>query len=350
MSFKIVRNDISKMETQAIVNTANAYVEVGPGCDETIYNAAGFDELFNYRRDNIGEVPEGEAFITPGFNLKAEYIIHAVSPFFMDGKQGEEALLRSCYRKSLALAKEHGITSISFPLISTGEFGYPKEEGIRIAVDEIYDFLFDNEMDVILVVFDDKSTELGEKIYPGLKDYIADRFEAADREAISYNRRPSRRNFDMMECAPMCLAAPGSSMPFEDQEDEEAAFEALKSKLDERKAHLADSFSQYLLYLISLKGMTNAEVYKNAIIDKKLFAKIKNDPDYHPQKITCLCLCVGARLSLDETRDLLARAGYALSPCDMRDIIFSYFIENEHYDMVDIDIQLEEYGLPCVIM
>lgn len=138
MPFKIVRNDITKMDTEAIVNTANDQPTVGTGCDYAVYQAAGFDALLSYRREHIGAVPEGEAFITPGFDLLAKYIIHAVSPFYVDGGQQEEEKLRSCYRKSLALASEHGISSISFPLISTGGFGYPKEEGMRIAVDEIH--------------------------------------------------------------------------------------------------------------------------------------------------------------------------------------------------------------------
>ena len=112
---------------------------------------------------------------------------------------------------------------------------------------------------------------------------------------------------------------------------------------------MSDTFSEYLLYLIKEKGLTNAEVYKRAIVDKKLFSKIKNNAEYHPQKMTAMCLCVGARLNMDETRDLLARAGYALSPCDKTDVIFSFFIENGIYDMIELDIQLEEHGLKCLI-
>ena len=148
MPFKIVRNDITKMHTEAIVNTANDQPTVGTGCDHAIYQAAGYDKLLAYRREQIGAVAEGEAFITPGFDLPAKYIIHAVSPFYIDGKQGEEELLRSCYRKSLALAAENGIHSIAFPLISTGGFGYPKEEGMRIAADEIYAFLLNSDMQI----------------------------------------------------------------------------------------------------------------------------------------------------------------------------------------------------------
>lgn len=381
MSFKIVRNDIVKMQTEAIVNPANSQVAVGTGCDQAVYAAAGYDELLRYRKEHIGAVEKGEVFLTPGFRLPAKYIIHAVSPMYEGGGKGEEDKLRSCYRKSLALAKEHHIKSIAFPLLSTGGFGYPKEEGMRIALDEIYEFLFDHDMDIYLVVFDTKSVMLGEKLYPDLEAYIDHHYvlekreeEYQDkyfgsvmpkdagygkhvRERNAMERRLKNKNPRMASALPR-MEAPLRQMPLEEDsigessesyESYEEDFDELKRKLDERKAHLADTFSEYLLYLIAEKGMTNVEVYKRAIVDKKLFAKIKNDPTYHPQKLTCLCLCIGAKLNLDETKDLLARAGYALSPCDMRDVIFSYFIENEIYDMIELDIQLEEYGIPCVI-
>ena len=342
MAFKIVRNDIVKMQTEAIVNTANDHPTVGSGCDHAIYTAAGYDELLQYRKEHIGFIEEGGAFITPGFQLHAKYIIHAVSPLYEGGGFGEEEKLRSCYRKSLALAKEHHVKSIAFPLISTGGFGYPKEEGLRIALDEIYDFLFDNEMDIYLVVFDDKATRLGEKLYPDLEEYIDNNYviEKHEQEYIERYVETVPRNYRAEFAIRTSFSEEDMCVPCEAIQDkacdDEADFYELKRKLDEKKKHLADSFSEYLLYLIKERGMSNVEVYKRAIVDKKLFAKIKNDATYHPQKLTCLCLCVGAKLNLDETKDLLARAGYALSPCDMRDVIFSYFIENEIYDMVCI--------------
>ena len=349
MAFRIVRNDITKMNTEAIVNTANDHPTVGTGCDCAVYKAAGYDELLAYRKEKIGFVPEGDAFITPGFNLQARYIIHAVSPLYMGGDEQEEEKLRSCYRKSLQLAKENGIGSVAFPLISTGGFGYPKEEGMRIAVDEINAFLLSNEMDIFLVVFDEKSKSLGERICPELEEYI-DQNYVEEKHGEEYGK-------GFFGAAPMAAMAMDSApMPkeaaiFEDAEEEPFIdFEELhESKLEERMKHISDTFSQYLMYLIREKNMENAEVYKRAIVDKKIFSKIKNNADYHPQKLTALCLCVGAKLNLDESKDLLARAGYALSPCDKTDIIFSYFIENEIYDMIELDIQLEEHGLPCII-
>lgn len=428
MSFKIVRNDITKMTTEAIVNTANAEPVVGVGCDSAVYKAAGFDELLAYRKDRIGSVPEGEVFLTPGFALPAKYIIHAVSPLYRDGGQQEEEKLRSCYRKSLALAAQHGIRSVAFPLIATGSFGYPREEGMRIAIDEIHAFLLTHEMEIILVVFGESAVRMGRQIDPDLESYIDRNYvgRKTEEEYGSYNRRP-RPGFRPAATAQPSgsfpapgAPAPGASRPgapapnapdsgasrpadaaprpagrprrrpssilpglgwfkkdtkrteeapFDDAAFEKAAtcdesfeseasgtaafddsaFEELENRLNERMKHMSDTFSQYLLFLIREKGLENADVYKSAIVDKKVFSKIKNHPDYHPQKLTALCLCIGARLNLDETRDLLARAGYALSPCDKTDIIFSYFIENHIYDMIELDIRLEEHGLPCVI-
>lgn len=343
MPLRIVRNDIVKMTTDAIVNTANDHVAVGTGCDGAVYRAAGYDELLNYRREYIGFVEEGGAFITPGFGLDARYIIHAVSPRFIDGDHGEEEKLRSCYRKSLQLAKENGVRSIAFPLISTGGFGYPKEEGLRIAVDEISAFLFENEMDIFLVVFDEKSTRLGEKIYPDLEAYIDLHYVevANDNEyapigfGFSTARLGQSRNIEPAYCV-----KEAASVYFSERHG---------SKLDERIKHISDTYSEYLMYLIHEKNLTSKEVYDGSIVSKKVFSKIKNNRDYHPNKQTALRLCIGARLNLDEAKDLLARAGYALSPCDKTDIIFSYFIENEIYDIIELDIQLEEHGLPCAI-
>ena len=407
MPFKIVRNDITKMNTEAIVNTANDHVSVGAGCDSAVYKEAGYNELLKYREENIGFVPEGDAFITPGFKLQAKYIIHAVSPLYMGGDKGEEEKLRSCYRKSLQIAKENGIKSVSFPLISTGGFGYPKEEGMRIAVDEINAFLLSNEMDIFLVVFDAKATQLGEKIYPGLEAYIDHNYvkEAREEEygdAYFGSMRPSEPGYDryfsnaqmierstrrnaeaqrreMADFSTRALSPAGapskkssswfSSSIFKKEtvrqslsekaiqaekfcKCDEAAFfdfEQHESKLQERMQHMSDTYSEYLMYLIKERHMENAEVWKRAIVDKKVFSKIKDNANYHPNKLTTLCLCVGAKLNLDESKELLARAGYALSPCDKTDIIFSHFIENEIYDMIELDIQLEEHGLPCII-
>ena len=371
MAFKIVRNDITKMKVDAIVNTANEAPIYGDGVDTAVYEAAGVKDLLA-ERQKIGYMNEGEVAITPGFNLPAKYIIHAVSPFYEDGESGEEEILRSCYKKSLWLAYESKCESIAFPLIATGSFGYPKEEGMRIAVDEINAFLLKHEMLIYLVVFDTEATRLGLNLYPDLEAYI-DHNYVCDKREVEYGDRyfgsvrkespgydayrierervekaVKRPIADIEECCVMSAPMMADAQAIED-DDYEDFLEESESALKERMAHMSDTFQQYLMYLIGLRGLTNSEVYKRAIITKQLFSKIKLNEEYHPDKATAMRLCVGAKLNLDETKDLLARAGYALSPCDKRDIIFSFFIEHEVFDMIEIDIALEEHGLPCFI-
>ena len=366
MPLKIVRNDITKMQVDAIVNTANPEPTYGAGVDVAVYMAAGEEVLLAARKE-IGWLDEGDVAITSGFKLPAKYIIHAVSPLYRNGVSGEEEKLRACYRRSLLLAKEAGCKSIAFPLISTGSFGYPREEGMAIALDEINSFLLGNLMFVYLVVFDEESTALGRRLAPALEDYI-DSHYVEEKQKVEYAwglREYSRRGertamFSLPPMADKCV--PEASVQAFRNRDEavcesrcsvEADYsdflEENQSALKERMSHMQDTFQEYLLYLIKTTGLTNAEVYKRALITKQLFSKIKLNREYHPDKLTAMRLCVGARLNLDETKDLLARAGYALSPCDKRDIIFSFFIEHNVHDMIEIDIALEEHGLPCFI-
>lgn len=372
MPFKIVRNDITKMNVDAIVNTANEAPTYSEGVDTAVYHAAGEEELL-FEREKIGWLQEGEVAITAGFKLPAKYIIHAVSPYYINGEYEEEKKLRSCYRKSLELAYEHKCKSIAFPLIATGSYGYPKEEGMRIAVDEINAFLLKHEMLIYLVVFDTASTRLGLNLYPKLEAYIDHNYvcdkreeEYGDRYWGSVAKHSPQYSAYQEECQQVekALIPPFQSMQavgrtVEEMEaccrsvniaslsddDYEDFLEENARKLKERMRHISDTFQQYLLYLMREKGLTPAEVYNRAFITKQLFSKIKLNPDYHPDKATAMKLCVGAQLSIDEAKDLLGRAGYALSPCDKRDIILSFFIENRVYDMIEIDIVLEEHGL-----
>lgn len=384
MPFSIVRNDITLMRTEAIVNTANREAVVGDGCDYAIHMAAG-PELLLYRKEHVGTKKEGEAFLTPGFQLSAKYIFHAVSPLYRDGKSGEEEKLRACYQNSLKLAEAHKIKSIAFPLIASGQYAYPKEEALRIAADEISAFLQKYEMDVYLVVYDERSVELAGRLNAGLKAYIDSHYVSDETVGRRKNRRlfsfsgeerssekpvsahtisaarkvKHSRNENAICSESAKISADADFFKADFDEAVSAAEETVcdelifdekhESKLAERMRHLSDTYSEYLMYLIADKGMENADVWKRAIVDKKIFSKIKNNPAYHPNKMTALCLCIGAQLNLDETKDLLARAGYALSPCDKTDIIFSYFIENGIYDMIELDIQLEEHGLQCII-
>lgn len=374
MSFKIVRNDITRMQVDAIVNTANKAPTYSSGVDTALYHAAGEEKLLAARRE-IGYLNEGDVAITLGFDLPAKYIIHAVSPKYCNNESKEEELLRSCYKKSLILAKEKNLESIAFPIIATGSNGYPIEDGLRIAMDEINSFLMKNNMLIYIVVFDTRSTKLGLNIDADLKAYIDHNyvcekrleeygtphvctaipgsvgFELYKKERDALEKR-LRDHMPIIAGLAIGIHPPKIHKP-KKQKTKENIFEEdyiefteeHENALKERINHLSDSFQEYLLYIIKQKGFTNAQVYTKALVTKQTFSKIKKKEDYHPDKFTVLSLCVGAKLNLDETKDLLLRAGYALSPCDKRDIIFHYFIENEFYDMPLIDVCLEENGL-----
>ncbi len=272
---------------------------------------------------------------------------------FRDAVHGFEDL-GSLYRDTLLLAKENGDTSAEITLLAGDEYGCSKEESARVAIDEINDFLRKEDMDITLVVSDKGAAEPDSDLGSGLNEYIDNNYVRREPEerprGTGYAARASKFFGQSVEsCGSMAMSAP---MQIEEDKclmlaDEECAFD---EALSERLEHTEDPFGVYLLYLIKLKGRTNAQVYNKALISKQSFAKLNKDPKkYHPDKLTALQYCVGAELNIDETKDLLARAGYALSPSDKRDIIFSYFITREVFDMIEIDIQMEEHGLPCII-
>ena len=389
MPLKIVRNDITKMDTEAIVNTAGETPEIGAGCEMAIYKAAGYDKLHK-AREEFGYVREGDAFITPGFDLKAKYIIHAVSPFYIDGGFGEVDRLRSCYRKSLRLARENNIKSISFPLISTGSFGFPKAYGLRIAMDEINAFLMHNDMDIYIVVFDTLATELAEKLHPQIRAFIDHDYVCQKREeeygdphfgSVSPNApeyssyikrakdldarlagagalfsgmssRAYGRPLGAKMSAPVCDDAAFKAAVECEAYDEDLDYEEPidEDKLDERIKHLKDPFGVYLLYLSKRNNISLTVLEGTAWVSKHVVFKVRKNPDtYKPDKRTALQFCVGLGLNLDDTKDLLARAGYTISESILEDRIWEFYIENEHFDVMDISDSLEKYGLKPII-
>lgn len=318
MPFQIVRNDITLMQVDAIVNTANEFPTYSSGTDTAVYEAAGVEKLLA-AREKIGFLNEGEVAITPGFNLPAQYIIHAVSPLYQGGNKGESERLRSCYNKSLQLAKEHGCKSIAFPLIATGGFGYPQEEGMEIALSCINQFLMKEDMMVYLVVFNKEAFHLSGKLFNDVQSYIDDHY-VEEKIEVEYSYR--------------CISEPAFSRPAEKKS---------RRSLDDVISQASETFQQQLFRLIDQSGEKDVTIYKKANVDKKLFHKIKINENYQPSKHTVICFSLALELSLDETKDLLARAGYALSPCNKRDLIIQYFIENKIYDIYTVDCVLYDY-------
>ena len=316
MPLNIVRNDITKMSVDAIVNAAKESLLGGGGVDGCIHRAAGPELLQECR--TLGGCRIGEAKITGAYRLPCRYIIHTVGPVWNGGKCGEREKLASCYRTSLALAKEHSCETVAFPLISSGVFGYPKDQALRVAVDTISEFLAENDMTVYIVIFDRAAYQIGNKLFADIAAYIDDHYV----DAHTDSRRERMRRMGVVESR-MLTAYEDAPMA--------------TSGLDEALAHLDTGFSETLLKLIDRSGKKDAEVYKKANVDRKLFSKIRNNPDYKPSKPTAVAFAIALELSLPETRDLIARAGYALSPSSKFDVIIEYFIMQRDYDIFRIN-------------
>ncbi|BBB93358.1 MAG TPA: O-acetyl-ADP-ribose deacetylase [Methylomusa anaerophila] len=324
MPLEIIRNDITKVYADAIVNAANSSLLGGGGVDGAIHRAAGPELLAECR--TLGGCQVGQAKITKGYKLPAKYVIHTVGPVWHGGKNHEEKLLADCYMNSLALAREHNFESIAFPLISSGTFGYPKDKALKVAISVIGDFLLDNEMTVYLVVFDKASFALSEKLFSSIAQYIDDNY-IEEHPVASYNRLKERRLLKEY-----CLEEPWLSSI-----EAPAPVAKRKRSLDDVVKQMDETFSQMLLRLIDERGMTDAETYKKANIDRKLFSKIRNDLYYKPSKPTAIAFAIALSLNLDETRDLLLKAGFALSNSSKFDVIIQYFIEDGKYNIFEIN-------------
>lgn len=318
MPFILIRNDITKVHVDAIVNAANSSLLGGGGVDGVIHRAAGPELLEECR--TLGGCNTGQAKITKGYKLPAKYVIHTVGPIWRGGNHNEEQLLTDCYKNSLVLAKEYNVESIAFPLISSGAYKYPKDEALEVAISVIEDFLKDNEMTIYLVVYDQASFLLSEKLYSSISEYIDENYI----EEHPYNVRESTIEFHELR----------------EVEEEQFLFEeaiAKKRSLEDVINNMDETFSQMLLRLIDEKEMTDVETYKKANIDRKLFSKIRNDIHYKPSKTTAIAFAIALQLNLDETKDLLMKAGFALSRSSKFDIIIEYFIENGNYNIFEIN-------------
>ena len=433
MSFNIVRNDITKVYADAIVNTANPKPVYAGGTDAAVYAAAGAEALLKERL-KIGDIAVGHAAVTPAFALNAKYIIHTVGPEWTGGDNGEKEAVKSCYESSLKLAKELGCESIAFPLIATGVYGFPKDEALKIAVSVFSEYLLQEDMEITLVVFDRESFVLSDKVFSDVDEYIDDNYvcEALEDEYEADRREkdaPSVRqdimeapkaafmasedsskgrinnlfgvlgrlgrkkesfpwsdadvsylSEDAAECevaaeplaedkAPSALKeAECSPAPVADRIRESAARQKSPSEaycgnampestvgklgkarsLDDLMANVSETWQESLFRLIDEKGYTDTEVYKRANVDRKLFSKIRSNADYQPKKITAVAFALALNLNLDETKDLIGRAGYALSPSSRFDLIIEYFIENGVYDTYTINLALFEHDQPLI--
>lgn len=323
MPLQIVRNDITKMRVDAIVNAANETLLGGGGVDGSIHRAAGAQLLEACRA--LGGCPTGEAKATEGYCLPCKYVIHTVGPIWQGGSCGEARLLRSCYQRSLALARQLSCETIAFPLISSGAYGYPKEAALKVAMDAITDFLLEYDMTVYLVVFDKMAYQISSKLLSDIKAYIDENYVQEHGDLRSRRSRAFPMSMPLAKAgraAPECCPAPAAEQPL---------------SLEDALHTIDESFSEMLLRKIDEKQMKDSRCYKKANIDRKLFSKIRSDRHYKPSKPTVLAFAIALELPLEETREMLMKAGFALSHSNKFDIIVEYFIRRGNYNIFEIN-------------
>ena len=373
MPYEIVRNDITQMRVDAIVNAANHTLLGGGGVDGAIHKAAGPKLLEECR--GLGGCETGQAKITRGYRLHARYVIHTVGPVWQGGGNGEEALLASCYDESLRLAGEYGCRSVAFPLISAGAYGYPVRDAMRIALERIQAYLLNHEeMMVYLVIFGRSAMSAGSALFTGIREYIDDNYagsaypeEERRRRRLSWlihHREPEPVDDYAAEPEDLSWNSSGyaSAAYRPDMPEPSAAKQsaplpsaggsgfhigAAKRPQDFR-GELDESFCDMLLRKIDESGMSDSDCYHRANVSKQVFSKIKNQKGYRPTKPTVCAFAVALRLDLAETSEMLNKAGYALSHSFLFDVIVEYFIKHGHYDVFDINETLFDFDQPLL--
>lgn len=332
MPLQIVKNDITKMNVDAIVNAANNTLLGGGGVDGAIHQKAG-EELLK-ECITLHGCETGQAKYTKGYNLPCKYVIHTVGPIWINGNNNEKEYLTNCYKNSLKLAQQLGCKSLAFPLISTGAYGYPVEEALKVAYDTIIEFLIENEMEIYLVIYNKNTIVINKNLYNQLSSYIQLNFQVPAlplQSEASFNKRKTRIYNDRLSRIDDYAGNFGSLDITQIEQREELA-------LADKTFDVADeSFQEMLFRIIDEKGLTDPECYNKAHINRKLFSKIRCNKDYKPSKSTVILLALSLELPLDEATELLMKAGYALSDADLFDVIIKFCFKNHYYDIYEIN-------------
>ena len=371
MSFEIVRNDITKMKVDAVVNTANPNPVIGVGTDAAIHAAAG-PRLYKARQ-RIGVIAEGCCAATRAYDLDCRYVLHTVTPVWQGGGQGEERLLRAAYDAALREAIRLRCGSVAFPLLAAGNDGFPKERALSVAIQAFTDFLLLHELKIYLVVFDRDAYALAGSLFDGLKSFIDDNYAAAKQAdnsvlpqasamrperkerrpappartpreescesppPMQYARRPAEK-FDAQ--AMLRPTAMPQAMPVQPKAG------AIPKELHDLLENTDRSFAAHLISLLQECGEKDSAVYHRAQISRQLFHKILNKPGYVPSKQTVIQLAIGLRLDLPQTQRLLETAGYCLARNNKTDLVVQYYITRREYNLVLINVALDDCGLP----
>ena len=343
MPFKIIRDDITKVKADAIVNPANPEPVIGGGVESAIYEAAGKEKLLEARKE-LGRLQPGKVGVTEAFNLAAKYIIHVSGLYWKGGNSFEARCLKECYEKALKAALDKGCKSIAFPLLGTGTYGFPKDIGLDVAVSTFTEFLEEYEMEITLVVFDNEAVNVSGKLAYEVKSFIDDKYAHEVLETEYKKDRNIERYALPNERFHLLLKEETYDVPDNTCTKETFSAEPSGSLEAALKNIYKESFEKHLQQLINKKGLKNSEVYAAANISKQYFSKLLKG-QVKPSKDKMLALAVGLRLNMDEVVDFLRIAGYALSPISQTDTVVEYFIRKQEYNVLKINIVLFDYGL-----
>ena len=329
MPFEIVHSDITKIQTDAIVNPTDSCFSGSGGTDYAIHKAAG--PRLGQACRGLEMLRQSEIMVTEGYDLSCRYVFHIMGPIWFGGRKNEAALLRACYLNALLKAGEMGLSSIAFPLISSGTFGFPKDQVLSIATTAIRDYLTvtDGELRVLLCVYDKTAYEISRRVE--LERFLS----SADGMTKTALAPGSRFKGAVMreEADSVCYGA----MPCE-----------APQSLNDWLKHQDDTFAVTLLKLIDRKHMTEVQCYKRANVSKKTFWKINNDPKYRPSKPTVLAFAIALELNLQETEDLLRTVGFSLSHSSTFDMIIEFYIRQGIYDIYEINAALYQFDQVCL--
>lgn len=349
MPFEIVRNDITNMRVDAIVNTANPHPVIGSGTDSAIHRKAGPDLL--EARKKIGDIRPGHSVATPAFALHAKYVLHTVSPAWIDGSHREPELLRQAYDAALQLAAEKGCKSIAFPLMAAGSYGFPKDKALSVAIRAFTDFLLTSDMMIYLVIFNGRAFSLAGSLFADLKSYIDENY-VAEQTAWEYSsgrerRRDyyGRREYDSVDSY-SCNIAPKATCEDAPLHAKMSVSSAapLPALLDDTE----ETFTEAVLRLLHERGEKDSLVYRRANMSRQLFNKIVNDKYYQPKKNTAIQLAIGLELDLQQTQELLGKAGYILTRSSKTDLVVQYYILRGEYNLITIDTALSDANMPTL--
>ena len=348
MAFKILRNDITKVRADAIVNTANPIPVIGRGTDSSISDAAGREQLLEARR-KIGVIERGQSIWTPSFNLRkhgVKYIIHTSGVIYRDGNHGEKDIRRSCYQTALTIAAELNCKSVAIPLLASGNYRFPKDLALQIAVEEISRFLLEHEVDVFLVVYDAESYKISEKLFDDVEDFLSDNLDGyeVEEEHIQYK---ASYNTVIGSLSADRIFEPARAVQSEPILSEEKKIAPIDVDAFIRSSKDKLNFQNTLMHLIADRKVDNSVIYKKACIDKKFFSKIISNKDYVPKKRTVMALGLALELPLEEYERFLASAGYAFMPSSKFDLIIKYCVMNHIYNLINVDVILDDHGEEC---